>query len=306
MEAIGILESNSIAKGIEAADAVLKAADTALLYAKPVCPGKYTILFYGDVAAVNASLDAGAAVIDAHLVDSVVIPRIHPQVIQAISLSTAPDGVNAVGVMEFFSVTAAVYAADAAAKAADVTLLDVRLGVGIGENHLPFLRERWRRWRRPCAAVWRQEKKKDSPSPALLFQAPAKRFLIHYCKGDGSMTQGNPFDSKQRIIQEFVPGKQVTMAHLIANPNDDLYKKLGVVSKTRGALGILTITPSEAAIIGADVATKAAEVEIVFVDRFSGSLVICGDVAAVDAALKDVLRVLGETLHFTMTEITRS
>lgn len=63
------------------------------------------------------------------------------------------------------------------------------------------------------------------------------------------MTQGNPFDSKQRIIQEFVPGKQVTMAHLIANPNDDLYKKLGVVSKTRGALGILTITPSEAAII---------------------------------------------------------
>ena len=139
MDAIGILESNSIAKGIEAADAVLKAADTALLYAKPVCPGKYTILFYGDVAAVNASLDAGAAVIDAHLVDSVVIPRIHPQVIQAISLSTAPDGVNAVGVMEFFSVTAAVYAADAAAKAADVTLLDVRLGVGIGGKSFAVL-----------------------------------------------------------------------------------------------------------------------------------------------------------------------
>ena len=139
MEAIGILESNSIAKGIEAADAVLKAADTALLYAKPVCPGKYTILFYGDVAAVSASLDAGAAVIDAHLVDSVVIPRIHPQVIQAISLSTAPDGVNAVGVMEFFSVTAAVYAADAAAKAGDVTLLDVRLGVGIGGKSFAVL-----------------------------------------------------------------------------------------------------------------------------------------------------------------------
>ena len=59
MEAIGILESNSIAKGIEAADAVLKAADTALLYAKPVCPGKYTILFYGDVAAGVLSLDVG-------------------------------------------------------------------------------------------------------------------------------------------------------------------------------------------------------------------------------------------------------
>lgn len=81
----------------------------------------------------------GATVIDAHLVDSVVIPRIHPQVIQAISLSTAPDGVNAVGVMEFFSVTAAVYAADAAAKAADVTLLDVRLGVGIGGKSFAVL-----------------------------------------------------------------------------------------------------------------------------------------------------------------------
>ena len=114
------------------------------------------------------------------------------------------------------------------------------------------------------------------------------------------------FQNKQRIIQEFVPGKQVTMAHLIANPDGDIYKKLGVVGDVRGALGILTITPSEAAIIGADVAVKAAEVSLVFVDRFSGSLVICGDVAAVDAALKDVFRVLGETLHFTMTEITRS
>lgn len=120
------------------------------------------------------------------------------------------------------------------------------------------------------------------------------------------MEERNPFDTRQRIIQEFVPGKQVTMAHLIANPGGDLYKKLGVVSKNRGALGILTITPSEAAIIGADTAAKAAEVEIVFVDRFSGSLVICGDVAAVEEALKDVLRVLGEILRFTLTEITRS
>lgn len=139
MEAIGILESNSIAKGIEAADAVLKAADTELLYAKPVCPGKYTILFYGDVAAVKASLDAGEAVIDAHLVDSVTIPRVHPQVIQAISLSTVPEGVNAVGVMEFYSVTAAVYAADAAVKAADITLLEVRLGIGIGGKSFAVL-----------------------------------------------------------------------------------------------------------------------------------------------------------------------
>lgn len=114
------------------------------------------------------------------------------------------------------------------------------------------------------------------------------------------------FNEKQRIIQEFVPGKQVTLAHLIANPNPDLYKKLGVTGTNLGAIGILTITPSEAAIIAADVATKAAEADIVFVDRFSGSLVISGDVASVEAALQQILAVLTNVLHFTPAEITRT
>lgn len=111
---------------------------------------------------------------------------------------------------------------------------------------------------------------------------------------------------KQRIIQEHVPGKQVTMAHIISNPNSQIYKKLGLIDRPDGALGIMTITPSEAAIIGADAATKAANVDIVFVDRFSGSLVINGDTASVEAAVTDVLRVLENILHFTPTEITHS
>lgn len=114
------------------------------------------------------------------------------------------------------------------------------------------------------------------------------------------------YNDKQRIIQEMVPGKQVTLAHLIANPEEDLYKKLGVVSKKRGALGIMTITPSEAAIIGADVATKAADVDIVFVDRFSGSLIICGDVSSVEAALMEANRSLAEILAITPSPITRT
>ncbi len=122
-----------------------------------------------------------------------------------------------------------------------------------------------------------------------------------------TLQEGNwVFEGKQRIIQEFVPGRQVTLAHLIANPNQDLYKKLGVICERKGALGILTITPGEAAIIAADVATKAAEVEIVFVDRFSGAVVVCGDVASVEAALKDVLEVLEKVMQFTPTVITRS
>lgn len=114
------------------------------------------------------------------------------------------------------------------------------------------------------------------------------------------------YENKQRIIQELVPGKQITMAHVIANPEPSLYKKLGVIGEPQGALGIMTITPSEAAIIGADVATKAASVEVVFVDRFNGSLVINGTVADVEAAVRDVVHVLTNTLKFTPTDITKS
>jgi len=111
-------------------------------------------------------------------------------------------------------------------------------------------------------------------------------------------------ESKQRIIQEYVPGKQITLAHLIASPDISLYQKLGL--EPQGAIGIMTITPSEGAIIAADIATKAAEVKIGFLDRFSGSLVISGDVAAVEASLKQVISVLEEILQFTPAPITRT
>lgn len=132
METIGFLELNSIAKGIEAADTMLKAAEVRLLAARPSCPGKYHILITGEVAAVQSSVDAGARVGAGNVIDQVVIPRIHPQVIEAIDLSTVPERANAVGILEFFSVTASIQGADAAVKAADVTLMEVRLGTGIG------------------------------------------------------------------------------------------------------------------------------------------------------------------------------
>jgi len=110
----------------------------------------------------------------------------------------------------------------------------------------------------------------------------------------------------QRIIQEYVPGKQVTIAHIIPNPDESLYRKLGVVGEQSGALGILTITPSEGAIIGADVAVKAAPVEIVFVDRFSGSLVLSGSTAAVEASVREVQVVLEKTMGFTPAVVSRS
>lgn len=113
-------------------------------------------------------------------------------------------------------------------------------------------------------------------------------------------------EEKQRIIQEYVPGKQVTLAHVIANPDAGLYKKIGAREDVRGALGILTITPSEAAIIAADLAIKTAQVEILFVDRFSGSLVITGDVSSVDASVREILNVLQNVMGFSPAPVTRS
>ena len=109
---------------------------------------------------------------------------------------------------------------------------------------------------------------------------------------------------KQRVIQESVPGKQVTMAHIIPNPQGDINECLGI--QTSGAIGIMTITPSEAAIIAADAATKAGDIEIGFLDRFTGSLIITGDVASVDSAIRAAVITLVTILGFTATEITRS
>ena len=93
-------------------------------------------------------------------------------------------------------------------------------------------------------------------------------------------------DEKKRIIQEFVPGKQVTLAHVIANPTEDLYLKLGLIA--------------------ADVATKSANVSIGFVDRFNGSLVITGDVAAVQSALTEVMNTLCGMMGFASAPITKT
>lgn len=132
METIGFLELNNIARGIAAADAMLKAAEVRLITARPSCPGKYHVLVTGEVAAVQSSVEAGVEAAAGSVVDQVVIPRVHPQVIEAIGLSSVPERTNAVGILEYFSVTASIYGADAAVKAADVTLLEVRLGTGIG------------------------------------------------------------------------------------------------------------------------------------------------------------------------------
>ncbi|MDQ4428908.1 ethanolamine utilization microcompartment protein EutS [Yokenella regensburgei] len=108
----------------------------------------------------------------------------------------------------------------------------------------------------------------------------------------------------ERIIQEFVPGKQVTLAHLIAHPGDELAKKIGVPGAE--AIGIMTLTPGETAMIAGDFATKAADVHIGFLDRFSGALVIYGSAGAVEESLNQTVTALGRTLNYTLCTLTKS
>ena len=131
-KSIGMIELTSIAKGIQVADNVLKAAKTELVFAKPSCPGKFIVLITGDVDAVKTSIEAGIDIGKSFVVDSFVIPNIHDDLIPAINASMEAADVNSLGVMEFFSISAAIMAADKAVKSADVHLMEIRLGVGVG------------------------------------------------------------------------------------------------------------------------------------------------------------------------------
>ena len=124
------------------------------------------------------------------------------------------------------------------------------------------------------------------------------------------MNLENYFSSgdKARIIQEIVPGKQITLAHIIANPDKVLYYKLGLdpAEEHSGAIGILTLSPSETAIIAGDIAMKASGVTLGFVDRFSGTVIVTGTVSQVEAALSAVTEYAVNKLGFDVCEITRT
>ena len=130
--AIGMVELNSIARGIETSDYMVKAAQVELIRSSTVCPGKYLILISGDTGDVKASMAEGVKRGGECVVDTLLLPNVHPQLIPAISMTTQPPALGAVGVLEFYSVASAITAADVAAKAANITLIEVRIGYAIG------------------------------------------------------------------------------------------------------------------------------------------------------------------------------
>lgn len=133
-EAIGMVELSSIGMGVQAEDAMLKEAGVTLVVARTICSGKYIVIVRGDVAAVEASVNAGLEVCPSSLIDSLIIPNVHPQVFPAISgtVELRPDRPRALGIVETFSAASAIEAGDAAVKEGDVDLFRIHLAMAIG------------------------------------------------------------------------------------------------------------------------------------------------------------------------------
>jgi microcompartment protein CcmL/EutN len=134
--AVGFLESSSIAKGIEAADAMLKMAAVKLAKTVIVARGKYIIFITGPQGEVESAMRAGREMLGKVLVDEVLIRNVSNQVVESLDKRRPVDVLGAVGVIETKEAIAAVLAADAAAKAANVHLIETKTVVGGGKGYV--------------------------------------------------------------------------------------------------------------------------------------------------------------------------
>lgn len=129
---IGLIELGSIAAGFEVCDAMLKTADVELLLSRSICSGKYLVMVRGDVAAVASSVTAGSRVGGFSVIDTFVIPNVDESVFPAISGTTKVEALEALGILESFSVASLIEGADAAVKTANVRLIEIRLAMALG------------------------------------------------------------------------------------------------------------------------------------------------------------------------------
>jgi microcompartment protein CcmL/EutN len=137
---LGVLELSSIAAGIETMDTMVKAAPIRIVEAKAVCPGKFLITVTGDVASVDAALEAGKRKAEGYIVDELFIPNLHKGVVPAIKNEVTCTIWDAIGVIEYFSVVASIEAGDIAAKTAGVLLTEIRLATGLaGKSYVKMV-----------------------------------------------------------------------------------------------------------------------------------------------------------------------
>jgi len=132
MNSIGLIELSSIAAGMQSADIMLKTSEVELIISRSICSGKYMVLIGGDVAAVQSAVDNAANQIDFAVIDTFVIPNVHPDIFPALSGHSGVENLEALGIIESFSVASLIEGADAAVKAATVRLIEIRLAMALG------------------------------------------------------------------------------------------------------------------------------------------------------------------------------
>jgi microcompartment protein CcmL/EutN len=129
---IGLAEFSSIASGMQGADLMLKAAEVELILSRTICSGKYMVLIGGEVAAVQSSIDAAIHNLEYAIIDTFVIPNVHPTLFPALAGHSNIEMLEALGILEAFSVASLIEGADAAVKAANVKIIEIRLAMALG------------------------------------------------------------------------------------------------------------------------------------------------------------------------------
>lgn len=132
MNSLGLIEMTSIAAGMQAADIMLKTSQVELILSRTICSGKYMVLVGGDVAEVQSAVDAAVNQIDFAVIDTFVIPNVHKDIFPALSGHSNVNMLEALGIIESFSVASLIEGADAAVKAANVKIIEIRLAMALG------------------------------------------------------------------------------------------------------------------------------------------------------------------------------
>lgn len=136
-KALGMVEYKTVSTGIQAADLIVKTAEVHIIQAQTVCPGKFIVLFSGDLSAVRASADAAQRKYGEQLIDVFVLGNPHESIFPALTATAQIEGIQALGVLESFTAASIIVAADIAAKTAEVTLFEIRVARGMcGKSYL--------------------------------------------------------------------------------------------------------------------------------------------------------------------------
>lgn len=148
---------------------------------------------------------------------------------------------------------------------------------------------------------------RNFPYPLLLFPLPLQYNIPNHNILRSEVSKMNENNEQVRIVQETVAGKEITLAHIIGGPHPIVYVKLGLnpnIDYQSSAIGIMNMTPPESVVIASDIAVKSGDVYLGFADRFSGTLIITGELSAVKTAVEEIVTYFRDTLGYVSCPIT--